>query len=274
MRRYGDTTDHVTVPGQNAGLKLTLQPLPEAPEPTAPCAPKPAGLFWFSDLTGEFSEDSEAAYLLAEGAAGPVLGVARVLGDTCGKVAWSSAWTPASGEGGAPGILEDGPDLIAYPLDTTAPGILEVSAVCAGKAFGPILLTVLRYSCYGYAYCPPQPVSNNLGGWLRLPDNFQHSGHAGPLETYGGADGAIQIGAGQVTTISFALTAIREVFVYCNDGGYGYFIANADGVQHPNQRGAFSSPWADAAETVPVAGLTSIEFHSDGYNAPFYVFVR
>ncbi|MGB4874973.1 MAG: hypothetical protein WBQ93_05855, partial [Candidatus Competibacter sp.] len=79
---------------------------------------------------------------------------------------------------------------------------------------------------------------------------------------------------GQVTTINFALTAISEVFVYCNDGGYGYFVVNGDGVQHPNQRGSFSSPWAAAAETVPVAGLTYIEFHSDGYNAPFYVFVR
>lgn len=272
MRRYGDTTPVLTVPGQDAGLKLTLQPLPEVPEPAAPCAPEPEGLYWFSDLTGGFTEESEAAYLLAEGAAGPVLGVARLLGETCGEVQWRYDWTPAEGAEGFPGIVENGPDLIVYPLETTAPGILEVSATCAGKAFGPVLLAVLRYSCYGYAYCPP--AANNIGGWLRLPDNFQHAGFDGPMQSFGGEGGIVQIGPNSVTTVFFAATAVSELFVYCNDGGQGYFVANADGVQRQHQRGAFSPPWSGSGVPIPVQGLASIELHSDGYNAPFYVFVR
>lgn len=275
MRRYGGTSNAVTVPGQDAGLKLTLQPLPEPPEtptPTAPCEPAPSALFWFSDMTGEFSEESEAAYLLSEGAAGPVLGAARVLGETCGEVEWSHGWTPAAGEGGEPGILTDGPDLIAYPLDTTAPGILEVSAVCAGRTFGPALLTVLRYSCY--AYCPPQPVSNNLGGWLRVPDNFQPAGYDGSLQAYGGSGGAIQIGSNAAATLYFAIPIASELFVYCNDGGLGYFVANGDGIQRQHQRGAFSPPWNGSGIPVPIAGLSSLELHSDGYNALFFAFVR
>ncbi len=275
MRRYGDTTPVLTVPGQDAGLKLTLQPAPPQPEPAPPCEPAPEALLWFSDITGDYTEESEAAYLLAEGAAGPVLGVARVLGETCGEVSWSHAWTPAAGTGGAPGIIENGPDLIVYPLEATAPGIIEVSAICAGKAFGPVLLTVLRYSCYGYAYCAPPPVENNLGGWLRLPDNFQHAGYAGPLQSYGGSGGAIQIGPNETTTLFFDLPDVSQLFVHCNDGGMGYFVINGDGLQRWPQRGVFVPPWLDAgAPTVEIAGLSTLELHSDGYNAPFFIFVR
>lgn len=159
MRRYGADSQEIVIPGQSTGLQLTLQPTVEAAKP---CQAKPTGLFWFSDLTGDFTEISEAAYLLAAGAAGPVLGVARVLGETCGEVAWSHQWTPADGAiGGGPGLVNDGARLIVYPLATTVPGLLSVSATVAGQSFGPIVLTLLRYVC-GYGYTDPTPPAPSL----------------------------------------------------------------------------------------------------------------
>lgn len=275
MRRYGESTPVLTVPGRDAGLKLTLQPVTEAPA-AIPCQPRPVGLRWFSDLTGGFTEESEAAYLLSEGAAGPVLGVARVLGETCGDVTWRYDWTPASGKNGHPGLIEDGDDLLVYALPASAPGILEVSATCAGRRFGPILFTILRYSCYSY-YCAPYiPPANLLGGWLRLADNFRYAEVVGSLNQYGGIDGSVQIGAYQVTNLQFGnLPDARQLFVYANDGGSGYYIVNGDGLQRWPQRGVFAPPWLDAgAPIVEIAGLATLELHSDGYNAPFFLFVR
>lgn len=150
MRRYGQQTQGVTVPGRDAGLKLTLQPTAEPVEPVEPapeCAPAISGLFWFSDSSGLFDQDVEAAYLLAEGAAGPVLGMAALVGESCDlPVTWTKTWTPASGTGGDPGYLEDGARLVVYPLADTVPGVLEVTAEHDGKSYGPIVLTIEMYS--------------------------------------------------------------------------------------------------------------------------------
>lgn len=173
MRRYGEQTQGVTVPGRDAGLKLTLQPAVEPVEPAPECEPAIVGLFWFSDATGQYDQDIEAAYLLTEGAAGPVLGVAGLVGESCDlPVVWTKTWTPASGEGGDPGYLEDGARLVVYPLADTVPGVLEVSAEHDGQSYGPILLTVIRYSCYcysapGIAWLPAdtQPLAETTDGW-------------------------------------------------------------------------------------------------------------
>lgn len=266
MRRYGTQSQRVTVPGQDAGLRLTLRPTQGLA--VAPCAADIAGLFWFSDVSGQFDQIAEAAYLLAEGAAGPALGVAGVLGERCDlPVTWRVTWTPASGSGGDPGFFEDGVRLVVYPLATTMPGIAEISVERDGRQYGPIMLTVLRYACY---------VSNSLGGWLRVPENFPFDSYAGSVNQYGGADGGIVIGSGATTILSYAnMAAVTRVWVYSNDGGSGYFVVNGDTVPHANNRGAFDPPWQNpAADVVTVSGLTSIELNSDDYNAPFYVFVQ
>lgn len=143
-------TKTLQLPGRR--LDLTLPLAPQAVPAPPPCAPNPQGVAWFSDLTGAFTEASEAAYLLPEGAVGPVLGVAQVLGETCGDVHWSHQWTPESGAGGAPELVEDGAHLIVYARAETVPGILEVSARSASQSFGPILLTLLRYRGSNYGY--------------------------------------------------------------------------------------------------------------------------
>lgn len=154
MRRYGTTSDATVVPGKDAGIKLVLQPLAEAVEcaEIAPCETSVTGLFWFSDSTGLFDQEAEAAYLLAEGAAGPVLGVAALVGESCDlPIAWTMVWTPASEDGGSPDYFDDGARLVVYPLADTSPGVLELTAEHEGQTYGPILLTVLRYSCYCYS---------------------------------------------------------------------------------------------------------------------------
>lgn len=150
MRRYGQTTDRVTVPGVDAGLKLTLQPAVVA---AAPCQPIPTGLYWFSDLTGDFTEVAEAAYVLPPAGDPPVadsvsavLGLARVLGETCDAVEWHTAWTPDE-DADAPRVAELGATLAVYPAATGGPGVLTVTAVCAGQPFGPISLTLAKKYC-------------------------------------------------------------------------------------------------------------------------------
>lgn len=142
-------TRTLQLPGRR--LDLTLPLAPQAVPAPPPCHPAPTGLYWFSDVTGGFTEVSEAAYLLPEGAAGPVLGVAQMLGETCGDVQWSHQWTPESSAGGAPELVDDGAHLIVYARADTVPGILAVSARSAGQSFGPILLTLLRSSGYSYS---------------------------------------------------------------------------------------------------------------------------
>ncbi len=123
------------------------------PPDAAPCVPTGLQLAWFTDGAGTFSETAEAAYLLpvGEGAAGPVLGIAGIIGETCGaKIFWAAAWTPESGSGGNPGVYEDGARLIIWPKPDTEPGILTVTARVDNKNYGPIALTVLRYACLPY----------------------------------------------------------------------------------------------------------------------------
>lgn len=170
MRRYGQTMPGLTVPGQDAGLKLTLQPLVEAQGGAGPCVPQPTGLAWFSDATAEFSELAEAAYLLPAEPVGPVLAVARVLGETCGNVAWSSEWTPQSGTGGAPETAGVGADLLVYPATGGGPGVLSVTAECGGQTLGPILLTLLPAPSGG-SDCCPIPAVGTLQSF-RFPDRL------------------------------------------------------------------------------------------------------
>lgn len=162
MRRYGDTTNTVMVPGQNVGLKLTMQPVV-----SAECQPVPEGLFWFTDdaNTSGFTAIAEAAYLGAAESASPVLAVAKVLGETCGEVDWTVNWTPASGTGGDPAIKTDGALLYVYQKTGSAPGELRVSARCAGQTLGPIALTLLT-ATGGGACCPdPQVGTVRFAGW-------------------------------------------------------------------------------------------------------------
>lgn len=117
------------------------------------CEPTVDGLYWFSDLTGQFDARAEVAYLLPEGAAGPLLGIARLTGETCdGPITWRKTWTPQTVGGDPPWYAPDGADLIVYPAATTTPGVLMVSAEFGGRLFGPILLTILRYQCEGTIY--------------------------------------------------------------------------------------------------------------------------
>lgn len=158
----------VPVPGRSIAFTAALAG-------AAPCVPDPTGLFWFSEATGDFTEAAEAAYVLVPEAdpfdpAGPIVAQARVIGETCGEVVWSWTWTPQAlpdppPQGAtlavAPGVLEDGANLIVYPVPGYGAGDLAVSAECAGRTFGPILLTLLPKEGGG-AECCPEPSAGQL----------------------------------------------------------------------------------------------------------------
>jgi hypothetical protein len=168
--------------------------------------------------------------------------------------------------------LEDGALLEVYPLADTVPGVLEVTAEHDGNTYGPILLTVIKYACY-YTPCPP-PASN-ISGWLRLPDAYAYASYSGnPLQWYGTNDGSIGVAPSNVVTINFAAITATQIWIYCNDGGAGYYKVNGDGVTRHPQRGAFSPPWSGSGTPVSITNLSSLELHSDGYGSPWYVFIR
>jgi len=144
--------------GRSIGVTYKMVKLPPiAPSyiPDAlPCIPDALQLVWFTDTDGTFSETAEAAYLLPEPdlAAGPVLAVAGILGETCGAtVQWLTEWTPEV-DGGDPGLYQDGNRLVVWPQAGAGPGLLTVRAFIAGKNYGPIVLTILRYECVSYGY--------------------------------------------------------------------------------------------------------------------------
>lgn len=158
MRRYGSETLQTTIPGRDAGLKLTLQPLPPPMPDTglAPCVSSPSGVFWYSDASGQFDAIAEAAYLLPRpNSSAPLdsvaaaLGVARVMGNLCDEeIVWQTDWapvTPATNSG--PVIAQLGDTLAISAAKTTTPGVLTVRASAAGQTFGPISLTLAWLPC-------------------------------------------------------------------------------------------------------------------------------
>ncbi len=137
--------------GRSMGVTYKMTRLPAE---AAPCVPTALQLAWFTDGAGTFSETAEAAYLLPDPdlAAGPVLAVAGILGETCdAPIQWITQWAPES-TGGEPGLFQDGNRLVVWPKLGSGPGLLTVRAFIAGKSYGPIVLTILRYECAGYGY--------------------------------------------------------------------------------------------------------------------------
>lgn len=195
------TTKTIATAGRDIKLTLALQPQPPTPplnaqpdaDPASPvvCIPDIEGLFWLTDADGTFSATAEVAYLLPapDQAAGPVLAVAGLIGESCGALAdWQTGWTPASGSGGNPGVFEDGNRLLVWPKTGTEPGLLTVTATVNQKKYGPISLTVLRYecACYGsggstgsdvFAF---DPLRWNTG----LADESRITGFGAPSSSY------------------------------------------------------------------------------------------
>lgn len=156
-------TRAVSVPGRDIALTVSLGG-------AAPgCEPEITGLFWFSDASGAFDAEAEAAYLLPEGGAGPTIAAAKLLGETCGAdITWATSWTPDDVDGEAPGIWSDGADLIVYPQADTKTGALSVTAATSGITYGPILLTIIRYSCavpIEWESASHEPLIEVDGGW-------------------------------------------------------------------------------------------------------------
>jgi len=143
--------------GRSLGVTYKLAKLPEA----TPCQPTPLTVGWFTESTGQFSETSEAAYLLPEPdtIGGPVLAVAGLMGTPCAEVQWVTSWDADSGD--SPGIYQDGQRLVVYPVAGMSPGLLTAWVVVSGRRYGPIVLTVLRYDCAGY-YCYGGSTALNL----------------------------------------------------------------------------------------------------------------
>lgn len=288
MRRYGQAGGKVTVKGPSAGVKFGLTPIAPAVAEVPPCRPDPAGLYWFDPGSGAFDSLSEAALLERYSDNVPAIPDfvltkppyrfhAQLQGELClcggYAVEWRIEWSGTS----PPHHSESGSDFYVYPRDDNADeaGVLTVVAVLKKGAetvavSNEIYLIVTSASYY---YTVSQGGgSNNIGGWVRVPDNFGNTGHTGSLGWYGGLDGSIGIPANSSLFMTFDVSA-SELWVYSNDGGSSTYVVNNDGNSRSPARGAFSPPWSGGT-SIPISGLTSIAFNSDGYGSPWYVFVK
>lgn len=203
---------------------------------------------------------------------------AKLLGELClcsdHTVEWLVEWSGTH----PPGYdTTDKGEIFVYPRDDNADeaGVLTVVAVLKKGAetvavSNEIYLIVTSASYY---YTVSQGGgSNNIGGWVRVPDNFGNTGYTGSLGWYGGPDGSIGIPANSSLFMTFDISA-SELWVYSNDGGSSTYVVNNDGISRSPARGAFSPPWSGGT-SIPISGLTSIAFNSDGYGSPWYVFVK
>lgn len=288
MRRYGQAGTKVTVKGPSAGVKFGLTPIATAVAESPPCRPNPAGLYWFDADSGAFDSLSEAALLERYSDNVPIIPDfvmtkppyrfhAQLQGDLClcggYAVEWRVEWSGSS----PPHHSESGGDFFVYPRDDNADeaGVLTVVAVLKKGvetvAVSNDIYLVITSASYYYTVSQGGPV-NNIGGWVRVPDNFGNTGYTGSLSWYGGLEGSIGVPANSSLSMTFNISA-SELWVYSNDGGGGTYIVNNDGnIRHP-ARGAFSPPWGSGTP-IPISGLTSITFISDGYGSPWYVFVK
>lgn len=146
-------TQTLTVPGREIALTLPMGLSPTPCPEVAPCTPDPQGLFWYSDVSGNFDAIAEAAYLLDPNApldsVAAALGMARVMGTLCGEaVTWTYDWTPETPAGsGWPLVAELGDTLAVSATPATTPGVLTVYADIAGQTFGPVALTLAWLPC-------------------------------------------------------------------------------------------------------------------------------
>lgn len=114
--------------------------------------------------------------------------------------------------------------------------------------------------------------STNIGGWLRVPDNFNYTSATGSMQWYGGLDGSIGAYSNNTLTLTFNNLPFTQLWVYSNDGGNGTYRVNGGASRYYN-RGAFYPPWSGGTP-IDIAGLSSIEINTDGYGAPVYIFGR
>lgn len=268
------------MPGQNAGLKLTLQPLPSPsaePEPL-PCEIDPEWFLWFSHETGEFEGIADVGLLrrdvvdtVAEFVATvpPYRWHARLLGELClcsgCAVEFSVSWSGAN----APHFSSSGPDFFVYPRDDNLdePGVMTITAHV--RKDGVIVYTsnpidlVITSGTY-YSYC-----NSSTAGWVPLT-NYTYDRISGyPPNVY--IDGIINIGSWSSLVFYYSLTNVSRIYVYCNDGGGGHWKVN-HGTWEAPVRGAFTPPTL-ASEGMEITGIGTLEIQSDGYGADWSVYV-
>lgn len=290
MRRYGQAGTKITVQGPSAGVKFGLTPIAPAVAEVPPCRPNPAGLYWFDADSGAFDSLSEAALLERYSDNVPIIPDfvltkppyrfhAQLQGELClcggYAVEWRVEWSGTR----PPHHSESGGNLFVYPRDDNADeaGVLTVVAVLK-KGVETVAVSneiYLVITSASYYYTVSQGGgSNNIGGWLRVPDNYSYSEIIdNGLQWYGENDGNIGIIANGNVRLGFDGITAAVIWVYCNDGGSGYYIINDDGIPRSPARGTFSPPWIGGIP-VSIDGLAAIELQSDGYGSPWYVFVK
>lgn len=293
MRRYGQTSDKITMRGPSAGVKFGLTPAAATIQEALPCTATPGGLFWYNPETAQFDLLSEAALLEQYSDNVPQIPDfvltrppyrfhAQLQGELClcadHAVKWRVEWN-GSGEN-PPHYSTAGSDFFVYPRDDNRDESGVLTVIAALKKSGSTIYVsneiYLIVTSASYYYTISQNLIDYPSGWLRLPDNYSYSdivdnNHS--LLWYGMNDGNIGIAANGVVRFGFIRIAITEIWVYYNGGGNGYYILNDDMLNHFPVRGEFVPPWKGGMP-ISIDGLTSIELHSDGYESPWYVFVK
>lgn len=292
MRRYGQsTTNNIAIKGNDTGFSAFLSPVPEpAVAEPLPCEMFPKGLYFYNTESGDYDLTAEAGLLESytdNVSITPDFTLtkptyqwsAKLLGELClcsdytveFDVGWSDEFPP--------GYDTSSNEIFIYPRDDNKDeaGVMTIIAKLKDET-GVVVYTsneiylVITSASYYY----------NIGSgggsyWINLPINFgpyQVDYTAYPPDSYGNTpDGCIQFYPNSTVTFLFSnASSLKEIYIYCNDGGSGWFKVNNGSTRYP-QRGAFYPPWKGGT-SVAISGLTKLELHSDGYGSPWYVFVK
>ncbi len=200
---------------------------------------------------------------------------AKLLGDLClcagyavgYSVDWSGDYPPFYS------IVDD--EIIIYRRDDNKDeaGVMTITAKLKDETgvvvytSNEIYLVITSASYYSYT---SSSSSTNIGGWLRVPDNYAYTSANGSMGWYGGLDGSVGAYSNNTLTLTFDNIPFTKLWVYSNDGGSGYYKVNGGSSRYYN-RGAFSPPW-QGGSPIDISGLSSIELHTDGYGSPIYIF--
>lgn len=293
MRRYGQSTNNnINIKGNDTGFSAFLSPVPEpAVAEPLPCEMFPKGLYFYNTESGDYDLTAEAGLLETytdNVSITPDFTLtkptyqwsAKLLGELClcsdYKVEFDVSWSDEF----PPGHDTSSNEIFIFPRDDNKDesGVMTIVARLKDET-GVVVYTsneiYLVITSASYYYNISQGgTTNSIGGWLRLPDNYVYvsvQNYSG-FQWYGGLAGDIGISANGHIKLTFSASTITQIWVYCNDGGSGYYKVNNGGNRYP-KRGAFSPPWqGGTAETI--SGLSSLEMWSDGYGSPWYVFVK
>jgi len=190
MRRYGrDSNNTITVKGRSSGIKFGLSPTVNPVVEAIPCKVSPSGLFWYNDESTKFDQISEVGLIESYSdnvsitpdfvlTKAPFNFHAQLQGELCLCSGYTVEWRVEWSGTNPPLYNSSGGDIFVTPREDSfeEAGVMTILAVLKDKSKSTVYMSgeiYLVITSASYYYTISQGgVTNNLGGWMRLLDNY------------------------------------------------------------------------------------------------------